>query len=295
MPIGFIGLGNMGSRMAKRLCEAGYSVKGYDIRSHLAEQLGLTAAATVADACAADLVLLSLPDSGVIEQVVLGAGGIRDSARPGLTVVDLSTADPSSTRKLHALLREQGVDYLDAGVSGGVRGAAAGTLSIMVGGPVAVLERVRPVLQLLGQRIYYMGGSGNGHATKAVNNFLNGMSLAATAEAMVVGVKAGLDPTLLLEVLNTSSGRSYATEHRFPNILMGDYMEGGLSNILQAKDLDVYNALARQVKVPTILGEACRTVFSIAIAAGYGEKISNTVVDALGDLAGGVRVQQKSS
>lgn len=293
--IGFIGLGNMGGRMAVRLRGAGYTVKGYDIRPELADRLGLTAATAAADVCEAEMVLLSLPDSSVIEQVILGPGGVRDAARPGLVVVDLSTAEPSSTRKLHGILAERGVDYLDAAVSGGPAGAAAGTLTIMVGGEPLVLERVRPVLEVLGKRIYYMGGPGNGHATKAVNNFLNGMSLAATAEAMVVGVKAGLDPSQLLEVLNASSGRSYATEFRFPRILKGDYLEGGLSNALMAKDLDVYNALARQVRAPSLLGEVCRSVFAIAIGTGYADKVSNTIVDVLGNLAGGVRIQPPSS
>lgn len=290
--VGFIGLGNMGGRIANRLSQVGYDVKGFDIRPGLAEAWGLGPAASIAEACKANVVLLSLPDSRIIERVALEGGGIVDSASPGSTVVDLSTADPASSRRLHAMFAERGVDFLDAGVSGGTSGAAAGTLTIMVGGSEVAFARVRPVLETVGQRLYYMGGSGNGHATKAVNNFLNGITLAATAEAMIVGVKAGLDPAQLLEVLNSSSGRSYATEFRFPRIIKGDYIEGGLSNRLMAKDLDVYTALAREVDVPTILGSICRTIFSIAIGGGYGDKVSNTVVDALGDLVGGVRVQQ---
>lgn len=291
--VGFVGLGNMGSQMAVRLRDAGYTVLGYDVRLGLAEKLGLEAASTLAAVCEADTVLLSLPDSRVIEAAVMGAEGILAAARPGLLVADLSTANPSSTRKLQALMAAKGAEYVDAAVSGGTAGAAAGTLTIMTGGSPSAVERVRPILSLLGKRIYHMGGPGSGHATKAVNNFLNGITLAATAEAMIVGVKAGLDPTQLLEVLNASSGRSYATEFRFPRIIKGDYIEGGLSNRLMAKDLDVYAALAREVDVPTILGSTCRTVFSIAIGSGYGDKVSNTVVDALGDLVGGVRVQQR--
>ncbi len=289
--VGFIGLGNMGGRMASRLAQAGYQVKGYDVRPGLAESWGVIPAASIADACQAEVVLLSLPDSRVIEQVVLGADGILAAAAAGSTVVDLSTADPASTRRLQAKLAEVGVDYLDAGVSGGPAGAAAGTLTVMVGGSEAGFNRVRPLLEVIGKRLFYMGGPGNGHAAKAVNNFLNGLTLAATAEAMLVGVQAGLDPAQLLEVLNASSGRSYATEFRFPRIIRGDYIEGGLSNRLMAKDLDVYISLARELEVPTILGNTCRTVFALAIAAGYGDRVSNTVVDALGDLIGGVRLQ----
>ncbi|HEY8449206.1 MAG TPA: NAD(P)-dependent oxidoreductase [Bacillota bacterium] len=293
--IGFIGLGNMGGRIAQRLRQAGYTVYGFDVRIGRAEQLGLEPATSVAEVCRqSETILLSLPDSTAVEQVVLGPDGIETAARSGTIVVDLTTADPDSTRRLHARLLERGVVLLDAAVSGGPAGAEAGTLTIMAGGPAEALERVRPVLEAFSSRIYPMGGPGNGHAAKVVNNFLNGINLAATAEAMVIGVKAGLDPAQLLEVINHSSGRNWATEHRFPRILEGDYLEGGLSNILMAKDLDLYTTLARRLGAATLLGPVCASVFGVAIGMGYGQRVSNTVVDVLGDLAGGVRVQKPS-
>ncbi len=291
MRAAMVGLGNIGGRMAVHLESTGADVVGFDVRGHRAAELGLIGAATLAEACEADVILLSLPSDAAIDAVVLGPDGVREHASRSAVVVDLSTASPSATRTRHAALSERGVELLDAGVSGGPRGAEAGTLTLMVGGSEAALDHVRPVLLGIGQRIFHLGAPGTGHAAKAVNNYLNGINLAAAAEAMVVGVKAGLDPELLLEVINSSSGRNWATENRFPSVLQGDYMEGGLSNALMAKDLDLYLALAAETSAPALLGSACRTVFGMAVARGYDQRVSNTVVDALGDLAGGVRVQ----
>lgn len=291
MRAAMVGLGNIGGRMAVHLRSTGADVAGFDVRGHRASELGLREAGTLAEACTADVILLSLPSDAAIDAVVLGPDGVREHASRGAVVVDLSTASPAATRERHAALLERGVELLDAGVSGGPRGAEAGTLTLMVGGSEAALDGVRHVLLGIGQQIFHLGGPGTGHAAKAVNNYLNGINLAAAAEAMVVGVKAGLDPELLLEVINSSSGRNWATENRFPSVLKGDYMEGGLSNALMAKDLDLYLALAAETSAPALLGSVCRTVFGVAVARGYDQRVSNTVVDALGDLAGGVRVQ----
>jgi 3-hydroxyisobutyrate dehydrogenase len=291
MRVGMVGLGNLGGRMAVRLRDTGTDVIGFDVRDTRPAELGIAAAANVEQACEGGIVLLSLPSDAAIADVVLGPGGVLETAPEGAIVVDLSTASPSASRSHHAALAERGVGFLDAGVSGGPMGAEAGTLTLMVGGERALLESVRPVLEGIGQRIFHLGGPGTGHAAKAVNNYLNGVNLAAAAEALVVGVKAGLDPALLLEVINTSSGASWATENRFPRILQGDYIEGGLSNALMVKDLDLYLALAAEAGAPVLMGSTCRAVFGIAMASGYEDRVSNTIVDVLGDLAGGVRVQ----
>lgn len=289
--LGFVGLGNIGGAMARRMAHCGFAVHGHDVRPGRATELGLPAADSVAAACDADIVFLSLPSSEVVESVVRGEGGVRESARRGTLVVDLSTADPDSTRRLHAELESCGVALVDAGVSGGPWAATKGELTVMAGGAAEALARATPALQAIASRIVHMGPSGAGHAAKAVNNFLNGMNLAATAEAMVVGVKAGLDPVKLLEVVNASSGRNWATEVRFPRIVRGDYLEGGLSNALMAKDLDVYLRLAGACEIDAELGRACRETFQLALDAGLGGRVSNTVVDAIGDRAGGIRLQ----
>lgn len=290
--VAVVGLGNMGGRIAQRLASCGVAVSGFDVRPGRAEELGLPPAAGLAGAAAADVVLLSLPSSRQVEQVVEGPGGLLGHAREGQIVVDLTTAEPASTRRLAAAFAERGAELLDCGISGGPGPAADGTLTLMVGGDAAALERARPVLACAGTTIIHLGASGNGHAAKAVNNFLNAMNLAATAEAMVVGAAAGLDPAALLAVIQASSGRNFATEVRFPRILAGDYQDGALSTALMVKDLDVYAALAASVSAPASLAPAARAVYEQALAAGLGEQGANRVVDVVGDAAGGIRLQR---
>ena len=289
MTVGVVGLGNMGGRIARRIVDGGERVVGYDADSARPAAAGAEAAGSLAElAAATDVVLLSLPDSTVIEAVMADLEG---ELHEGQVVVDLSTAAPSSTRAIHDRLAPR-VAYLDAGISGGAAAAAAGTLTVMVGGSEEALDTVRPVLAHFAKHVHHMGASGSGHVTKLLNNFLNGISLAATAEVMVAGRKAGLDLRKLLEVVNASSGVNFATLNRFPRIVEGDYLEGGLTSDLMAKDLMLYLDLVRELEVTSLNGPPCLAAFHLAAALGYGDQISNRVVDALGDIAGGVRIQE---
>jgi 3-hydroxyisobutyrate dehydrogenase len=291
--VGLIGTGNMGGRIGRRIASAGIPITGYDLDATRVEAAGLLVAGSIADLVASvDIILLSLPDSGVIEGVARGGGGILASAWAGQVVVDLSTAHPSSTQALYAEYAAKGVDLIDAGISGGAAAAEKGMLTIMAGGSEQALERVRWVLGTFSQSVHYMGASGAGHTTKVLNNFLNGVSLAATAEVMVAARRAGLDLRLFLEVVNQSSGVNFATLNRFPHIVEGDYLEGGLTGKLMAKDLKLYLDLLAGLGVPSLQGQGCLTAFEVANGLGYGDQISNRVVDALGDLAGGVRVHE---
>jgi 3-hydroxyisobutyrate dehydrogenase len=277
-----IGVGNMGSRMSRRLADAGWVVHAFDVSRERVRASGAVPAARVADlAAACDVILLSLPDSEVIEAVARGDDGL------------LSTARPESTRALHAEFAAKGAEFIDAGISGGAAAAADGTLTLMVGGDAAALRRVLPALRTFSARVYHLGPSGSGHVAKVLNNFLNGVTLAATAEVMVAGKKAGLDLARLLDVINNSSGVSFASLNRFPHIIRGDYLEGGLSGRLMAKDLRLYVDLTEQLGVASIVGPAALTAFRVSNALGYGDDISNRVVDAFGDLAGGVRVARQ--
>ncbi len=177
-----------------------------------------------------DVVLFSLPDSRVVEAIVFGADGVLENVRFGQVLVDLSTAAPESTRRIHDLLAEKGVAYLDAGISGGAAAADVGNLTLMVGGEKEALDRVQGILNYFASNTFYVGVSGAGHTTKLLNNFLNAVALAATAEVMVAGKKAGLDLAVLLDVFNKSSGVNFATLNRFPKIITGDYLKGGLTN-----------------------------------------------------------------
>jgi 3-hydroxyisobutyrate dehydrogenase-like beta-hydroxyacid dehydrogenase len=160
----------------------------------------------------------------------------------------------------------------------------------MVGGSGAALDRVRPILERFAAKIFHMGESGAGHIAKLLNNFLNGISLAATAEVMVAAKRSGLDLETFLDVVNASSGVNFATLNRFPHIIKGDYLEGGLTGRLMAKDIRLYLDHLARLGVPTFNGPACLATFEVANALGYEDQISNRVVDGIGDLAGGVRV-----
>ena len=288
MKIGMIGLGNMGGRMARRLLDAGYEVVGHD---PVTVPAGVTAVATPAEvARAARVVFLSLPDSSVVEPVVRA---LLPGASPGTTVVDLSTASPESTVTLAAEAAAQEVIYLDAGISGGAAAAEKGTLTVMAGGPAEALDAVRPVLGAFAATVHHLGAVGAGHTAKLLNNFLNAVTLSATAEVMVAGQKAGLDLRTLLAAINGGSGQSFASTNRFPRIVEGDYLEGGLTGRLMTKDVTLYTELLGRLGVPSLHASGPLASFGLADHLGYGELISNRVVDALGDLAGGVRIHSQ--
>jgi len=291
MRLGFVGLGNMGGRIATRLVEQGHDVWGYDTNPAHGTDRGIPTAATLRELVeGSDLVLLSLPDSKVVEAVVRAEDGVLACCRRGQIVVDLSTASPASSIELHRELVERGAEFLDAGVSGGAAAAEKGTLAIMVGGSATALDQARPALEGFSSKIFHMGSPGAGHTTKLLNNFLNAGTLAATSEVMVAGRKAGLDLAQLVDVLNVSSGASFATANRFPNIVRGDYMEGGLTSRLQMKDVSLYLELIGELGVPSLNAAGPTASFGLALQLGYGDEISNRVVDAIGDAAGGVRV-----
>jgi len=291
--IGVVGLGNMGGRIARRLLAAGHEVAGYDVDPQRAPATGVTGVASAADlASGADVVFLSLPDSAAVEQAV---GAVEDHLRAGQVVVDLSTAAPRSTAALHARLLGRGVEFVDAGISGGAKGAEQGTLALMAGGDEATVDDLRPLLAAFAAHVHYMGPPGSGHTAKLLNNFLNAVSLAATAEVMVAARAAGLDLHTFLDVVNHSSGASFATRERFPHIVDGDYLEGGLTGELMMKDVLLYVDLMRELGVPSLNAAGPLASFGAADRLGYGEQISNRVVDAIGDLAGGLRLHDERS
>jgi 3-hydroxyisobutyrate dehydrogenase len=292
--VGFIGLGNMGGRMTACLVRAGIDVVGFDTRSGLAAGVGAAPAASPREVAErAEVVLMSLPDSSVVEAVVTGADGVLAGCRSSQVVVDLSTAAPVSTRALHGALGERGVEYLDAGISGGAAAAEKGQLTLMVGGSGTALAAVRPTLDAFAAKIFHVGDSGAGHAAKLLNNFLNAVSLASTAEVMVAAKKAGLDLHTILDVFNASSGVNFATMNRFPHIIEGDYLEGGLTNTLMMKDVTLYADYVSQLGVASLNAAGPLASFGLARSLGYADRISNTVVDAIGDISGGVRLADR--
>lgn len=292
--VGFIGLGNMGGRMTRCIVAGGVPVLGFDKNERAPARFGAAQAASVSQVVReTDIILLSLPDSTIIEKVVESEDGILEHVRAGQVIADMSTASAASTRRLSARFREKGAFFVDAGISGGAAAAEEGALTLMVGGDGDAISRLEQVFGLIAKKVVVMGESGAGHTAKLLNNFLNAVSLAATAEVMVAGRKAGLDLHCLLDVLNASSGVNFATLNRFPKIVDGDYLEGGLTSKLMTKDVLLYCDLLHELGVASLNSSGPMASFGLATALGYGDVISNRVVDAIGDISGGVRLHGK--
>jgi 3-hydroxyisobutyrate dehydrogenase len=257
--LGMIGVGNMGLPMAYRLLEAGYALRCFDTDptalrrvSDLGAQPVDTPAEVVSDAAA---VLLSLPSSAVVEDVLLAAG-FADAVRPGSVLVDMGSSRPSSTRMLGERFESLQAGYVDAPVSGGVSGAEAGSLTIMVGGPDWAMATVRPVLDVLGSKVLHVGDVGAGHALKALNNLLSATHMLATSEAMRIGEAFGLDPETMLTALNSSSGRSGSTEVKWPRYVLTGSYDSGFGLRLMLKDMQIAVELAGETGRSAALGEA---------------------------------------
>jgi 3-hydroxyisobutyrate dehydrogenase-like beta-hydroxyacid dehydrogenase len=261
--IAFIGVGRMGSIMAARLIAAGHELTVYDpVASATAPlvSLGAKAAGSVADAAASSTVaMVSVPGPADARET---ARAIADS--PTLKVfVDLSTSGPAAAQAIAFLLEPRGIAAVDAPVSGGVKGAVAGKLAIMASGAARAMEQVRPLLEVLG-RVYVLGEKpGLGQTVKLANNLMSAASLAIAAEALAMGVKAGVDPAAMLDVLNASSGRNSATVDKIPKHVLNRRFDFGFANALSFKDVRLCLEEAEALGVPMVVGAAVRQMLSI--------------------------------
>lgn len=279
--VGMIGLGKMGSPMARNLLKAGFPLTVHNRSQPAVEALvalgatGVDAPAAVAEAT--DVILTSLPDPAAVEAVYLGPNGLVDAARAGQIYADTSTVGPQTSRTLAERLRERGAAFLDAPVSGGVAGAEAASLTVMIGGEADDFERARPVLAGIGQRLHHVGPTGSGTIVKLVNQLLVGINMAGVAEALVLGTKAGADPRAMLEVLSTSFGGSRMLERAVPLFLDRGFA-GGTPVDLIRKDLGLIADLAAELGVPLAEGVTARRVFDEAHTAGHGAQDMTAVV-----------------
>ena len=274
---GFIGLGRMGGAMARRLIEAGHQVVVYDPSAAATEALSAIGAHVAAHARAvadaATVVFLSLPNPQIVLDVVLGAQGIREGKRLEVCV-DLSTSGPEAAVKLASGLAERRIASMEAPVSGGIKGAREGTLSLMVAGPEATWEQIQPLLKVFGKPFFMGVNPGAGQTMKLVNNLLGACAIAITAEVMTLGIKAGLDPARMIEVLNVSSGRSGATQDKWPRSVLPRTFDFGFASGLCLKDLRLCLAAADSLQVPLGVGSAVcnllqRTVSSLGADADF--------------------------
>lgn len=275
--IAFIGLGTMGLPMAGHLAAAGHEVVGCDIDPSRAEELGVPFAPTPAKACErAELAILSLPSPNVVEEVALGADGLAATLPAGGVVIDMSTSPPSLARRLAAELERQGLDFLDAPVSGGPIGAEDATLAIMVGGRHEVFERCRPILRLLGSRVEHVGTAGAGQAVKLCNNLIVAATMAAMSEACDLLEREGIDPAQAYEVFTHATSDSAVMRRRFP--LPGVRPEHPASHAyaplfrldLLRKDLALALELAAEHAIRLPVTETAAAAYDTALQAGLG-------------------------
>lgn len=259
----FVGLGVMGTPMAKRLAESGRDLVVHDVDADRAAEVAAeTGAAQTKDlpgaAAEAGVVLLMLPNSDIVEQVLL-ADGVLAALQPGSTVLDMSSSRPASTVELARRAIAGGVAFVDAPVSGGRPRAETGELAIMAGGEAAHVDRVRPILSCMGSSVVHTGPAGSGHAMKALNNLLSAIGLLGAAEVVTTGVKFGLDPQVMLDVLNSSTGRNHATEVKFARYVLSGAFDAGFALRLMVKDVRTALELAEQTGTPVPLAtEAVR-------------------------------------
>ena len=265
--IGFIGLGNMGAPMASRLIDAGYQLTVYDVRKEAVDALvakGAHAAASpVALASAVDTVLLSLPDPAIVRKVALGADGVIAGSKVK-TVLDLSTTGATAAREIAAALAAKGITGVDSPVSGGVTGALKGTLAVMVACPKALYAELEPMLKHIGKVFFIGERPGMGQTMKLANNLLSATATAATAEAIVFGVKSGLDPAVMCDVINAGSGRNTASQDKFPRQVLTRKFNHGFATGLMYKDVRLCLEEAEAAGVPMTVSAGVRALWARA-------------------------------
>jgi len=280
--IGVIGLGAMGSGMAASLRRAGYDVSVFDVRAEAVQKFvagGGTACASIADlAEACDVVVSVVVNAAQTESVLFGEGGAAAAMQPGSLFVMCSTVDPNWSAALEARLAQRGLLYLDAPISGGAAKAASGQMTMMTAGTPQAYARAGGVLDAMAAKVYKLGDrAGPGSKVKIINQLLAGVHIAAAAEAMALGLREGVDPAALYDVITHSAGNSWMFENRMPHVLAGDYTPLSAVDIF-VKDLGLVLDLARATKFPLPLSATAHQMFMQASSAGYGGEDDSAVI-----------------
>jgi 3-hydroxyisobutyrate dehydrogenase len=263
MVIGFIGLGAMGYPMAQLLAKDGHAVTVMDLNAQaasrfVAEHPGCKVANTLQDFVDANIVITMLPNSDVVDSLLLGGDklGLVSALAKGAAVIDMSSSEPLRSKSLAEKLAALGFDYLDAPVSGGVKRATDGSLAIMIGGPANLVEKYRPILERLGKNLTHVGAAGAGHAMKALNNYVSAAGLAAVAEALRAGEAFGLDPSVMTAVMNASTGKNNTTENKVVQFMLSGKYNSGFSMELMVKDLGIAMSLGDSMHSPMEVGQS---------------------------------------
>lgn len=290
MKIGLIGTGTMGKPMAYHLLEAGHSLIIFARHLDKVEDLK-NKGAKIVDSPAevgsqSDCVLLSLPFDPEVAEVILGERGIDKAAPPGTIILDTTTGTPQAAIGMAAELAEKGIQYLDAPVSGGVKGAREAKLTFMVGGEKEALEKVKPLLKKLGNNIYHLGPVGSGRAIKALNQIIAALNTLTICEAVVIGKKMGISPETFYEVLSKCAANSYHLQTKLPQFIIPGRFEGGHRIEMMIKDLEIALQIARGLKISAIMTSLATELYRTAANAGYSEKDISAMANFLGSFAG---------
>ncbi|CAH2980073.1 unnamed protein product [Chilo suppressalis] len=291
--VAFLGLGNMGGFMAANLVKKGFTVRGYDPSKEAvsnAAKNGISGASSIAEAVdGVDAVVSILPSNQVVLDAYLGKDGVVAHAPKGALLIDSSTVDPNVPKKIFPVATDSGVGFIDAPVSGGVMGAQNATLAFMAGGRKDDFTRSLPMLKAMGAKQFHCGDVGSGQVAKLANNMLMGITGMATAECMNMGIKMGLDPQVLLDVLNNSSARSWSTEvycpvpGLVPTAPSSRNYDGGFKNELMVKDLELASGMALGIRSPIPLGAVATQLYRIVQSRGYGQKDFSFIYQLLKD------------
>jgi 3-hydroxyisobutyrate dehydrogenase len=275
-PVTVVGLGNMGVPMGTCLIKAGYAVTGFDLvepaRRKFMAAGGRVANDMATAVAAVEVVVMLLPNGKIVREAV---SAMRGRLRADAILVDMSSSDPIGTRSLGEELITAGTAFIDAPVSGGVRRAVTGNLAIMVGGEGATIDRVQPLLAAMGSSIFRTGALGSGHAMKALNNYVSAAGLVAAVEALQVGRKFGLDPALMADILNVSSGKNNTTELKLKQFIISETFDDGFPLRLMAKDVRTADNMAHALGIATPLADLCAGLWDAA-ARALNEKANHT-------------------
>lgn len=285
LKIGFIGTGLMGRPMATHLANAGHTLTLFDIdekaSAEAAASIGGNASAVKSPRAVAevsDIIFTMLPDGKIVQKVVMGKEGILEGIKPGTLLIDTSSAEPWLTEETAKAVSEQGASMVDAPVSGAVWGAEEGNLVFMVGGSKADVARVRPLLDIMGREVFHLGQLGSGHAMKCINNAITATTLTATAEGLVAGQNYGLDPAIMVDVMNESTGGSWITQTHFHQRIFNRKFDDPFKLELMLKDVGISVELARKQGVPTpMLGQTQQLWRMADNAVGAGASVSELV------------------
>lgn len=276
MRAAFIGLGNMGGPMAINIAKAGHELTVWNRTPQAMEPVvaaGARAAGSAGEAAQdADVVGICVSTPDVVRSVVLGDEGVLKGTKKGAVIVDFSTIDPATSRAVAQKCEQAGIAYLDAPVSGGTTGAAAGTLTVVIGGDAEAVERAQPLLQAVGKKIVQVGPSGAGSTVKLINQLLVGVNLAAVCEAFVLGQRAEIDPQVLYDVLSTSAGDSAVLKRALPDFILKRQFDPGFAIQLLCKDLDLALAVGRDTQTALPITAIARQLYEEARALGLADK-----------------------